>query len=75
MRNYTFDLIRSALLELFCEARPSLDNPSFCPSNQRRTFFVHDYSEFEGTTGYWAIEENIGHEGFVQEFEGIFLGP
>jgi len=72
LRNYTFDLTRSAFLELFCAPRSSLDNPSFRPSSQQRTFFVHDYGELEGATGYWAIEEETGHEGFAQEFEDIF---
>ena len=52
LRNYTFDLIRTAFLELFCAPRSSLDNPSFRRSNQQRTFFGQDYGELEGSTGY-----------------------
>jgi hypothetical protein len=40
LQNYTFDLIRTAFLELFCAPRSSLDNPSFRPSNQQKTFLV-----------------------------------
>ena len=71
MSKYTFDLIRSALLELFCAPRSSLDNPSFRPSNQPRPFCVHDYGELEGAIGYWATEAETGQGGFVQEFEDI----
>ena len=72
MRNFTFDLISTELLEVFCAPRYSLHNPSFRPSNQQRTCFVHDYGAMEGTTGYWDIEEETGHGGFVHEFEDIF---
>ena len=64
--NYAFDRIRTALLELFCAPRSSLDNPSLRPSNQQRTFLVQYYGELEGSTGYWAAEEGAGQEGFVQ---------
>ena len=43
LQNYTFDLIRTAFLELFCAPRSSLDNPSFHPSNQQKTFLVQEY--------------------------------
>ena len=72
LQNYTFDLIRTALLELFCAPRSSLDNHSFRPSNQQKTFLVQAYGELEGSPGYWAAEEETGPEGFVQEFEDIF---
>ena len=72
LQSYTFDLIWSAFLELFCAPRSSLDNPSFRPSSQPRTFLVQCYGELEGSTGYWAVEEETGQEGFVQEFEDIF---
>ena len=66
LQTYTFDLITAAFLELFCAPRPSLDNPSFRPSNQQRTFLVQDYGELDGSTGYWAAEEDTSQEGFVQ---------
>jgi hypothetical protein len=72
LQNYTFDLIRTAFLELVCAPRSSLDNPSFRPSSQQKTFLVQEYGELEGSTGYWAVEEDTGQEGFVQEFEDIF---
>ncbi len=62
-------MIRSALLELFCAPRPSLDNPSFRPSSQQRAFFVHDYGELEVTTGYWAIGEETGQEGLFRSLK------
>jgi hypothetical protein len=71
LHSYTFGLIRTAFLELFCAP---LDNPSFRPSNQQRTFLAQEYGELEGNTGYWAVEEDTGQEGFVQDFEDIFLG-
>ena len=55
-----------------CAPRSSLDNPSFRPSNQQTTFLVQDYGELEGSTGYWAAEEETGQESLVQEFEDIF---
>ena len=66
LQNYTFDLIRTAFLELFCAPRSSFDNPSFRLFNQQRTFLVQEYGELEGSTGYWAVEEETGQEGFVQ---------
>ena len=71
LQSYTFELIRTACLELFCAPRSSLDNPSFRPSNQQKTILVQDYGDLEGSTGYWAADEDTGQEGFVQEFEDI----
>ena len=72
LQNYTFDLIRTTCLELFCAPRSSLENPSFRPSNQQKTFLVQDYGELDGSTGYWAADRDTGQERFVQEFEDIF---
>ena len=71
LQNYTFDLIRTTFLELVCAPRSSLDNPSFRPSNQQKTFLVQDSGELDGNTGYWATDEETGQEGFVQEFDDI----
>ena len=60
LQNYTFDLIRTACLKLFCAPRSSLDNPSFRPSSQQETFLVQAYGGLEGSTGYWAAEEETG---------------
>ena len=60
LQTYTFDLIRTAFLALFCAPRSSLDNPPFRPSNQQQTCLVQEYGELEGSTGYWAAEEETG---------------
>ena len=57
---FTFDLIRTALLELVCDPRSSLHNPSFRPTNQQRTVYVQDYSDLDGSTCCWAAEEETG---------------
>ena len=66
LRSHMFELINTAFLKLFCAPRSSLGNPSARPSNQQRTFLVQYYGELEGSTGYWAAEEETGQEGFVQ---------
>ena len=73
LRDYTCDLIRTALLELLCAPRSSLENPSFRPTNQQRTFYAQDYGDLDGSTGYWAAEEETGQKGLVQELR--LLGP
>ena len=50
----------------------SLENRSFRPTNKPRAFYVQDYGDLDGSTGYWATEEETGKEGFVQEFEDTF---
>ena len=47
LQNYTFDHIRQRFLELVGAPRSSLENPSFRPSNQQRTFLVEEYGELE----------------------------
>ena len=44
----------------------------FVHQTRRRPFLVQEYGELEGSTGYWAADEETGQEGFVQEFEDIF---
>ena len=72
LREYTFDLIRIYCLACCCAPRSSLENPSFRPTGQQRTFYVQDYGELDSSTGYWAVEEETGQEGFVQAFEDTF---
>ena len=43
--------------------------PFLSPTNQQRTVYVHYDCDLDRGTGYWAVEEEIGQEGFVQEFE------
>jgi len=40
------------------------------PTNNE--LFVQDYGELEGSTGYWAANEETGQKGFVQEFADMF---
>ena len=72
LQSYTFDLIRTALLELFCAPRSSLDNPSFHPSNQHKTFLVQEYGELEGSTGYWAAEKRQAKKALVRSSKTSF---
>ena len=44
----------------------------FAHQTNHEPFFVQDYGELEGSTGYWTADEETGQEGFVQEFEDIF---
>ena len=60
LQSYKFEIIAITFSEFVCAPRYYVDNPSFRPSNQQRTFFVQDYGELEGATGYWATEEEIG---------------
>ena len=39
---------------------------------QRRSFLVLDEGELEGTTGYWAEDEDDGAEGFLEALEDVF---
>ena len=71
LRDYTFNLFRTLFLELFCAPRSSLENPSIRPTNQQRTFYVQDYGDLGGSTGYWAAEDTR-QVGVVQEFEDTF---
>ena len=78
MQNYTFDILRTAVVEIFCAPRSPLDNPSFRPSNQQRTFLVRDYGELEGSTGYWAAADKNGQAGLVNNlktFSGSMMKP
>ena len=72
LRNYNFLRIRTLLFELFGAPRSSLEKPSFRPTNQQRTFYSQDYGDLDGSSGYWATEEETGQAGFVQEFEDTF---
>ena len=72
VQNYTFDLIREAFIELFCAPKSSIENPSFRVSGQGRNFCVLDYGECEGSSGYWAMDEETGEEGFLEEYNEVF---
>ena len=61
-------------LELFCAPRSSMANPSFRPANQQKTFYVHDYGDLDGSTGYWETEEETGQEGVVHNSQDTFWG-
>ena len=72
VQNYTFDLIREAFIELFCAPKSSIENPSFRVSGQGRNFCVLDYGDCEGSSGYWAMDEETGEEGFLEEYNEVF---
>ena len=39
---------------------------------QRRSFLVLEEGETDGTTGYWAEDEDVGAEGFLEALEDVF---
>ena len=39
---------------------------------QRRSFLVLDEGELDGTSGYWAEDEDDGAEGFLEALEDVF---
>ena len=72
VENYTYDLVREALIELFCAPRSALDNPHLRTSGTARSFCIIEYGELEGECGFWVEDDLTGHEGFVPETDDVF---
>ena len=52
---------------------PSLTRQPFViPTNNQRTVYAQDYSELDGSTGYWATKKGTWQEGFFQELDDAF---
>ena len=72
---YNVQELRDLFLEMFCTTRTAVDNPVMQPSGmaQRRSFLVLDEGELDGTTGYWAEDDDDdGAEGFLEALEDVF---
>ena len=74
LAQYNVQELRDLFLEMFCATRTAVDNPMMQPSGmaQRRSFLVMDEGEIDGTTGYWAEDEDDGAEGFLEALEDVF---
>ena len=71
---YNEQEVRDLFLEMFCTTRTAVDNPMMQPSGmaQRRSCLELDEGELEGTTGYWAEDDDDGVEGFLEALEDVF---
>ena len=74
LAQYNVQELRDLFLEMFSATRTAVDNPMMQPSGmaQRRSFLVMDEGEVDGTTGYWAEDEDDGAEGFLEALEDVF---
>ena len=59
---------------MLCATRREVVNPMMQPSGmaQRRSFLVLEEGGLDGTTGYWAEDEDDGADGFLEALEDIF---
>jgi len=71
---YNVQELRDLFLEMFCTTKTAVDNPMMQPSGigQRRSFFVLEEGELEGTDGYWADDDEDGAERFLDALEEVF---
>ena len=71
---YNVQELRDLFLDMFCTTKTAVDNPMMQPSGigQRRSFFVLEEGELEGTDGYWADDDEDGAEGFLDALEEVF---
>jgi hypothetical protein len=62
---YNVTELTDLFLEMFCSTRTAVDNPMVQPSGigHRRSFFVLDEGNMDGTDGYWAEDDEDGAEG------------
>ena len=74
LAQYNFQELRDLFLEMFCATRCAVDNPMMQPPGmaQRRSFLVMDEGEIDGTTDYWADDDDDGAEGFLEALEDVF---
>ena len=71
---YNVQELRDLFLEMFFTTRTAVDDPMIQPSGmaQRRSFLVMEEGEIDGTTGYWAEDEDDGAEGLLEALENVF---
>ena len=76
MPQYSWDDVRTLYMELLVNPRTELDDPNVRPRNDfkggNRTFIVEEVGDIEGVTGYWAVDEETGIQGFLDEFSDCF---
>ena len=74
LAEYNVQELRDLFLEMFCATRTAVDNPMMQPSGmaQRRSFLVMEEGEVDGTSGYWAEDEDDGAEGFLEALDDVF---
>ena len=74
LAQYNMQELRDLFLEMFCATRTAVDNPMMQPSGmaQRTSFLGLEEGEIDGTTGYWAEDEDDGAEGFLEALENVF---
>ena len=72
LENYTFDLVKNTMIEIFLTSRSSLNDPSVRPISTVKSFLVLDEGEMDGLQGHWVEEEETGDEGFLPLFEDNF---
>ena len=65
--SYTFEIVRSTFMELFCAPRSSIENPNLRPATGQRSFCVIEYGELDGVCGNWVEDDETGEEGFVPD--------
>ena len=71
---YNVQELRDLFLEMFCTTKTAVDNPMMQLSGigQRRSFFVLEEGELEGTDRYSAEDDEDGAEGFLDALEDVF---
>ena len=74
LAEYNVQELRDLFLEMFCTTRTAVHNPMMQPSAmaQRRSFLVMEEGEIDGTTCYWAEDEDDGAEGFLEALDDVF---
>ena len=73
---YVFSDIRAWFIELLCNSRSSLEDPSVRDNRRKfgraRSFVVMDEGECEGSFGMWVEDYDTGIEGFLETTEDCF---
>ena len=73
VNQYSFDLVREVMIELFVTAKTTLDNPNIKAGNSSRSFcIIEEVTDAEGTDGYWVEDDETHEEGFLPETQDIF---
>ena len=74
LAQYNVQELRDLFLEMFCATKTAVDNPRMQPSRmaQGRSFLVLEEGEIDGTSGYWAKDEDDCAEGFLEALEDVF---
>ena len=67
MNNYTYLGVKGLFLDLFCGTATGTADPSI-RRQRRSTFLVLDEGDLEEESGYWAMDQETGEEGFVSLF-------